>query len=101
MTADPIQYEVVTDPREREFVIELYGKLRAVGVTRLICSRRTYEQHLDYDIIVAGPWEWTISDAVPYGSVHLVKLGNRVGTLTVSELAITDSVPAPGSVIIH
>lgn len=75
--------------QDAEYVAEIYAKLRASHARRLICSRQTFTDFLEYDLLIAGPWEWTIADATPYGRCRVVGPDSTVvGTMTLSTLEI-------------
>lgn len=72
-----------------EYIAEIYGTLRAAQARRLICSRQTFTDFLEYPQIIAGPWEWTIADATPYGRVRLIGPDRtEIGTMTCSTLVL-------------
>jgi hypothetical protein len=71
------------------YVSEIYAKLRERHVRRLVCSRQTFTDFLDYPQLVAGPWDWTIADGTPYGRAKLIGPdGTVIGTMTCSTLAM-------------
>jgi hypothetical protein len=75
--------------RDGSYVAEIYGTLRAVNARRLVCSRQTFTDFLEYPMIIAGPWEWTIADATPYGRCRIIgPEGARIGDMTLSTLAV-------------
>jgi hypothetical protein len=76
--------------QDAEYVMEICAKLRAAHARRLICSRQTFTDFLEYDQLIAGPWEWTIADATPYGRCRVIGPDHtEVCTMTLSTLELT------------
>lgn len=76
-------------PIEAIQIAEIYSRWRAAGVTKVTVSARTFTNHLQHDLLIAGPWEWRIRDDVPYGDVRLYGVGRqRIGTMSISDVAI-------------
>ncbi|MGQ0836333.1 MAG: hypothetical protein ACT4O5_15715 [Gammaproteobacteria bacterium] len=77
------------DPIIAVQIADIYAKWRAAGVTRILVSARTFTNHLDHNILIAGPWEWRIRDDIPYGDVRLYGVcRQRIGTMSISDVAI-------------
>lgn len=71
-------------PEEMLFCEEIYAGWRLAGVTEVTCSRATFEAHLDYELIWAGPWKWNIV-SMAYGEVKMYGAGGRyLGTCNVT-----------------
>lgn len=70
-------------------VSELYVGLRRAGVGKIQCSRRTFREHLEFNTLMVGPWDWDLKDDVPFGDLYLFdRNGKRLGTATVSSLVL-------------
>lgn len=69
-------------------VFEIYEKWRAAGVGEVTCSKKTFEDHLNFPQLYAGPWKWNIT-SMAYGDVKLYSHnGAFLGTCTVSSLVL-------------
>lgn len=74
---------------EPEHIREIYAVCRRTGVATIVTAPRTFREHMEFDSLIAGPWEWRLKDDIPYGDAYLYDVdGKRIGTVTVSSLML-------------
>lgn len=80
-------------------VVELYNTWRTVIARHsrpgrpapplmLLTSTATFNEHLDHEPLIAGPWTWVIDDTVRYGDVQMRLGPQALGSVTVSTMAL-------------
>lgn len=77
------------DAADLALVFEIYETWKAAGVGEVTCSQRTFEAHLDFEQLYAGPWKWNIASGIPYGDVRMYSYtGAYLGVVSVSNLKL-------------
>lgn len=67
----------------RDALPTLYGQCKHMAMIfakdgkklTLQCSKRTFEEHLNAEWMIAGPWDWHIDDRTPFGKLLLCTKG--------------------------